>query len=59
MSATSTLFPDTGTSREALALTGIQDALSWRHVLEIVPDESFKRPGHRTIIYPDLLTKSD
>jgi hypothetical protein len=56
MSVTSTLLSVTGTSREALALAGVQDALSWRLVLEMGP-EGFTRPDQRSMIYADFLTK--
>jgi hypothetical protein len=55
MSATSTTLADTGTSRETVALSGISDVLTWRHILESNPE--IKRPGQRTVICPDFPTK--
>jgi hypothetical protein len=45
MSTTSTSLPDLENAREAVALSGIADGLSWRHVLETSGNPDYKRPG--------------
>jgi hypothetical protein len=48
-----------GTSREEIALSGIVDVLSWRHVFEKAEDQSLPRPVQRVIVYPKFLEKLD
>jgi hypothetical protein len=56
MSATSTILPGRGGSRESVALSGISNVVTWRHVLELSQDHP--RPGKRIVIYPDFLGKT-
>jgi hypothetical protein len=53
--ATSTILPNTGESREGVALAGISDVLRRRHVLESNPN--YKRPALKVVIYPDFLSR--
>jgi hypothetical protein len=59
MTSKSIAPPNTGISREAVALSGISDALIWRHVLK--PSKEYRSdltgPGKRIIIYLEFLTK--
>jgi hypothetical protein len=55
MTATNTVLPDAGESREVVALACVLEALTWRHLLESTLE--VKRPGQRVVIHPDFLHK--
>jgi hypothetical protein len=54
MTATNSVIPETGDSREAVALAGIVEELAWRYVHEANPE--IKRPGQRVVRYAYFLT---
>jgi hypothetical protein len=48
---------DQDCSRENVALSGVADALNWRHALEMSQDPSYLRRGQRVVVHPKILDK--
>jgi hypothetical protein len=46
-----------GNTREEVALSGIADALAWRHALEMPDGPDFVPLGRRIVVYPEFLDK--
>jgi hypothetical protein len=44
-------------SRESVALSGVYEALAWRHAMGTSIDPNYKRSGQRVIVYPKFLDK--
>jgi hypothetical protein len=57
ITATSKPLEEMDNGNESVALSGIVEALSWRHVLKMTSDPGHQRRGQRIIVYPKLLTK--
>jgi hypothetical protein len=60
MTPAGTSLPGMGGSREEVSLSGISDALAWRHGLETndyKQNPDYKRPVLRLVIYPEVLSK--
>jgi hypothetical protein len=57
MTATAELVEGLDSSRESVALSGVYNALVWRHAMETSMDPNYKRRGQRVIVYPRFLDK--
>jgi hypothetical protein len=57
MTATNIVKGGLDSCRESVALSGVYDALLWRHAMQTSLDPNYKRPGQRVIVYPKFLDK--
>jgi hypothetical protein len=56
MTAMNSILDGMSNDRTAEALSGVVEAIEWKHCLEQSDPETFKGPSQRAIVYPASLT---